>query len=110
LMQEERDKAAKSERDTKRAKVQRGTKLCRGTSFSLALSVGWFVSTQRSLTLHKCLQVRSDEYWKYSPVLGFSSNGSTASTASGCVLYSHLSFCFWVAFLYPAVPLWFPSR
>ncbi len=25
-------------------------------------------------------------------------------------LYSHLSFCFWVAFLYPAVPLWFPSR
>jgi hypothetical protein len=76
------DTAAKSERETKRARVHRETKLCRGTSFSLALSVGWFVSTQRSLTLHKCLQARSDEYWKCSPVLGFSSSGSTAS---GCV-------------------------
>ncbi len=93
-MQEERDTAAKSERETKRARVQRGTKLCRGTSFSLALSVGWFVSTQRSLTLHKCLQARSDEYWKCSPVLGFSSSGSTAS---GCVCVCILIFfsLFW---------------
>ncbi len=87
-MQEERDTAAKSERETKRAKVQRETKLCRGTSFSLALSVGWFISTQRSLTLHKCLQARSDEYWKCSPVLGFS------STASGCVCVCILIFFF----------------
>lgn len=104
-MQEERDTAAKSERETKRARVQRETKLCRGTSFSLALSVGWFVSTQRSLILHKRLQARSDEYWKCSPVLGFSSSGSTAS---GCVfvfVFSSFFFFFGVAFLYPAVPL-----
>ncbi len=91
LMQEERDTVEKSERETKRAKAQKGTKLCRGTSFSLTLSVGWFVSTQRSLTLHKFLQARSDEYWKCSPVLDFSSNGSTAS---GCVCVCNLIFFF----------------